>query len=58
MITDEGDAVQFLASVTTATAFQDRPVQNPRVEDIIEYTLKAEAQTTAKNGAYSGMNNC
>lgn len=55
MITDEGDAVQFLASTTTTAAFQNRPVQNPQVAEIIEYALKAETQTTAKNGAYSGM---
>ena len=54
MITDEGDAVQFLASTTTVTAFHNRPVQNPRVEGLIEYTLKAEIQTTAKDGAYYG----
>ena len=48
MITDEGDAVQFRARATTAAAFQNRPVQNLRVEDLIEYTLKAEIQTTAK----------
>ena len=54
VITDEGDAVQFLASATTATAFQNRPVQNPSVEDLIEYTLQVETQATAKNGAYSG----
>ena len=54
MITDEGDAVQFQARATTAAAFQNRPVQNLRVEDLIEHTLKAEVQTTAKNRAYSG----
>ena len=53
MITDEGDAVQFWAKATTAAAFQNRPVQNTRVEDH-EYKLKAEVQTTAKNRAYSG----
>ena len=46
--------MQFLASATTATAVDNRPVQNPSVEDLLEYTLKAEVQTTAKNGAYSG----
>ena len=46
--------MQFLTSATTSTAFENRPVQNPRVEDLIEYTLKAEVQATAKNGAYSG----
>lgn len=55
MITDEGDAVQFLASVTTASAFENRPLQNPSVEHLIEYALKSEIQTTAKNGAYSGI---
>ena len=46
--------MQFLANATTSTAFENRPVQNPRVEDLIKYTLKAEVQATGKNGAYSG----
>ena len=54
LITDEGDAVQFLASARTATAVDKRPVQNPSVEDLLEYTLKTEVQTTAKNGVYYG----
>lgn len=58
MITDEGDAVQFLASVTTVSAFENRPLQNPSVTNLIEHALKSEIQTTAKNGAYSGKTGC
>lgn len=38
--------MHFLASVTTATTYQNRPVQNPRAEDPVEYILQVKIQTT------------
>lgn len=52
---DPGMAVQFLASVSTDEAFQNRPKLKPTKEELVCYTLQQEIMQTSKLNSFSGF---
>lgn len=51
---DTGMAIQFLASVSTDEAFQNRPKMFPTKEELGCYTLQQETMQTSKLNSFSG----
>lgn len=51
---DPGMAIQFLASVSTDEAFQNRPKMFPTKEELVCYTLQQETMQTSKLNSFSG----
>ena len=50
-------ALQFLATVSTASTFETRPNNEPSVEDLLLHTFKEEIMNTSVLNSYSGMTN-
>ena len=56
VITEVGEAQQFLCSmISSDTVYEQRPVNEPTVTEILEFMLQKEIQATADMGAYSGI---
>ena len=44
---DEGTALQFLATVGTASTFDSRPTDNPTVDSLLLHVFREEIMNTA-----------
>lgn len=54
-ITEVGEAQQFVCSmISSDELYEQRPVDEPTVKDILEFMLQKEIQSTASVDAYSG----
>lgn len=52
VVTEVGEAQQLLCS--SDTLYEQRPVNEPTVAEILEFMLQKEIQATADMGSYSG----
>lgn len=55
VVTEVGEAQQLLCSMISSDAlYEQRPVNEPTVAEILEFMLQKEIQATADMGSYSG----
>ena len=58
-IHEVGEAQQLLCSmISSDVIYEQRPVNEPTVTEILEFMLQKEIQATADLGAYSGECKC
>ena len=48
-------AIQFLRTVSSSNAVQNRPMSNPSIDDLHLYTLQTQIKDTAKIGRDAGI---
>ena len=58
VVNEVGEAQQLLCSmISSNVVYEQRPVDDPTVRQILEFMLQKEIHTTANPGAYSGNHN-